>query len=128
MTQTVTQSLLVERYQPRTLGTDGQLTPVMTFDEFIDSLRAEAKMPVHAPRYAKPRQELVKWQNAEADRLIAERIVREKELAKIRRPARRRKEAPKPVELDAAGNVAVALSQGMSLRDAIEQANKKRSI
>lgn len=133
MTQTEYEALMVERYQPRHLARDGAEMPkVLTFDEFLASLRAEAKKPVPSEPagYAKTRAETIRWQNEEADAFIARRVEREKELERIRRhdAGRRKKTTVKKttaVKLSQADAVAVSLLKGQSLREALQEANKR---
>lgn len=88
------QELTVERYQLR-VHADGTIDPVQSFDDFVAALRAEAKKPLpHRPRvYAKTPNEARKWQEAEVDRVVAERVEkarREKETVRREAEARLR--------------------------------------
>lgn len=115
------QALTVERYQPRHLTRAGDPMPApLSFDDFVASLREEAKRPVIA--YAKPTVELMRWQNEEADKFVARRIQREKELEAVREDeARRRAKKKKAPRLDEFGRVEVALASGKSLHDALSE-------
>jgi len=135
MTQTdILNVLTVERYQPRYLTRPGEEIPeLLSFDNFIAALRAEAKKPVPEARreYARPRSETVKWQNAEADEFIAKRVARQRELDKIRgvdprRREKKKQEKPRVVELDQFDRVQLALSQGRSVKEALSHLEQRR--
>jgi hypothetical protein len=116
MTQELWKDLYVEAYQPRHLTPYGQeIAPVLSFDDFVASLWKEARKPVPGATYAPtPANEEVVI--PEMERFIADRDAK---LGAIGSKMPRRIKRTPP--LSRAGQVEVALAQGQSLRDALQQ-------